>query len=317
MKPMDLWVSSRAKDGGIYRVRYDKDGITPVFFTPAPYPSYFVREGQKLFLLCNVAMGGAESDILTSFDLEDGDILGTRGRDFQTKGISSCHLCAWKGEIYVTSYVSGNLFKTPDCYLYHTGSGPHPNQASPHPHCVCPKPDGKYLLVADLGTDRITLYTPDLREVSFASVPSGHGARHLTFMGENTLFCVNELASTVTVFFYENGKLAPVQTVSTLPKGYSGESYAGAIRASEGKIYVSNRGHNSVAQLVFSGGKLSLSALCSCGGDFPRDIYVCGENIFCANQNSDNLTLLKVKGENLSLTDASLALRCPMCILSL
>ena len=68
------------------------------------------------------------------------------------------------------------------------------------------------------------------------------------------MYSIQEEASTVAFFLYyaETGALAPQQTVSTLPDGFTGTNFCSEIMMSrDGRfLYAANRLHNSIA--VFS-----------------------------------------------------------------
>ncbi|HEY1025672.1 MAG TPA: lactonase family protein, partial [Sphingobacteriaceae bacterium] len=72
--------------------------------------------------------------------------------------------------------------------IQHIGSGPNKaRQEKPHVHMTMLSPDEKFLLVNDLGTDRITIYKYNafneqpLTSHSSMQVKAGSGPRHLTF----------------------------------------------------------------------------------------------------------------------------------------
>jgi 6-phosphogluconolactonase len=76
-----------------------------------------------------------------------------------------------------------------------------------------------------------------------------------------------------------------------LPKNFDGESTAAAIRMRDGKVYISNRGHNSVSEVEFENEKLSLIKTIDCGGSSPRDFDFVDKFMICTNENSDNVTV--------------------------
>lgn len=88
--------------------------------------------------------------------------------------------------------------------------GPIPDrQDAPHPHEALLDPTGQFLLVPDLGSDLIRLYSVDEGELTFteleplAAVP-GSGPRHGVFLvtddGTTYFYLASELANTVTGF---------------------------------------------------------------------------------------------------------------------
>lgn len=85
-------------------------------------------------------------------------------------------------------------------------------------------------------------------------------------------------------------------------------------------LYVSNRGHDSIAVFSIHPGDGSLTALewVPSGGKAPRHFVIdpTGEWLFAANQGSDNISLLRIdpKSGRLTPTDRSLAVISPVCI---
>ncbi|WP_144530081.1 beta-propeller fold lactonase family protein, partial [Peribacillus simplex] len=79
----------------------------------------------------------------------------------------------------------------------------------------------------------------------------GVGPRHLAFHpGGGYAYVINELNSSVTTLRYssEDGRLTPLETISTLPSDFEGESSCAEIAvSSDGRtVYGSNRGHDSI-----------------------------------------------------------------------
>src|SRR5262249_40588481 len=118
--------------------------------------------------------------------------------------------------------------------IEYQGSGPREEQEAAHPHMISPSPDGRFILVTDLGNDQVLVYRLDTttRQLVWndqgpATVKEapGSGPRHFAFAPHGrTLYAINELASTVTVYDYEpeRGELRERQTVTTLPEGIDG-----------------------------------------------------------------------------------------------
>ena len=140
------------------------------------------------------------------------------------------------------------------------------------------------VLACDLGLDKVFLYQLDADKA--ALVPNdppwtlakpGAGPRHLAFHPNGRLlFVINEMGSSLTSYAYEpkHGALHGIQTLSTLPEGYTADNISAEVRVHpSGKfVYASNRGHNSIA--VFSvqptSGKLALIEFQPSGGKTPR-----------------------------------------------
>jgi 6-phosphogluconolactonase len=212
------------------------------------------------------------------------------------------------------------------------GSGPHPNQGSPHAHQIMVDAANQYALAADLGTDRVMIYRFDATlgklnastQASFSTKP-GAGPRHFAFHpGGRFVFVINELNSTITSLAYDpaRGTLTEVQTASALPAGYTGTSYCAEVRVSpDGKfLYGSNRGHDSIVVFAIDSlGKLTLVQHASTQGKWPRDFILdpTGTYLLVANQNSNNIASFKrdaVTGR-LTAISPSLTLTAPTSLL--
>lgn len=313
----DLYVAACLPDGGIYRFCMEGDAVHLCGVTPADRPMYLMLQGQTMYALLRQPFAPAAESGLAGCRVAPDGSLGALSAPQTTKGEVACHLCALDGSIYCVNYSSGSVIGMPDTLVTHTGHSIHPDrQAMPHPHYICPTPDGAYLCVADLGLDRLLVYDRQLRLVSSAAVPAGHGARHLAFAADGrTAFCVNELASTVTAFSYEAGQFTPLSTVCALPEDFSGESTAAAIRVDGSEIFVSHRGHNSIARLTYADGQWGGCSWTNCGGRTPRDFALAGEYLICANQDSDNVVVFRRTGAALiKLTE--FAVPAPVCVLA-
>ena len=184
--------------------------------------------------------------------------------------------------------------------LRHEGRGfSSPRQDSAHAHCVQFAPDGKYLFAVDLGLDEVKAYDPDaLAEIAGKTlhVAPGHGPRHLVFHPSGAWAAIDfELANRVALYRYGDGETAcaarpPFEecaNLSTLPEDYSGHSQCAAVKFSEdgGELYVSNRGHDSLAVFTVDtvAGTLARRGVLPLGGSFPRDFaFAPGGNLLVA-----------------------------------
>ncbi|RNI31479.1 lactonase family protein [Rufibacter latericius] len=199
----------------------------------------------------------------------------------------------------------------------HQGKGPRPQQDAAHAHCILPDPENNFALAVDLGIDQIISYRLNksdgkLERQSVFTAKSGAGPRHLTFHPKNKRFAyvINELNSTLTTFTYnpDNGTLTEVETVPTLPVGYTGENACADIHVSaDGKfLYGSNRGHNSI--VVFSinqdTNKLTLVQHMATQVNWPRNFTFSpsGRTMLVANQKSNSITTYKVDAQTGKLT---------------
>ncbi|RDE06493.1 lactonase family protein [Sphingomonas aracearum] len=181
------------------------------------------------------------------------------------------------------------------------GSGPsRERQEGPHAHWVGFGADRR-LYAVDLGADRILAFADPARggleaPATVFSAPPGSGPRQLAFHPALPLaFLVSELASTLTVLERdEAGLLHARQTISTLPPGTAGESLGGAIALSAdgGRLWVSNRGHDSVAAFAIDDGKARLVGHAPSGGSSPRFLLQHEDCLFVAHEKSGGVTVL-------------------------
>ena len=215
----------------------------------------------------------------------------------------------------------------------HTGSGPNADrQEGPHPHCALASPDNRFVLVADLGIDRIVVYAFDaatgaLRPGPAPFVPTapGDGPRHLVFAPSGRfVYVTNELASSVGVYAWDatTGALSHVQTASTVPGGSHPDNTCSDIAiSSDGRfVYAANRGDDSIAAFAVdsASGRLSAIGHASVQGRTPRQFTLdfTGRFLLVANQNSDELVVLARDPATGLLHDSGQrgAVATPMCV---
>lgn len=184
----------------------------------------------------------------------------------------------------------------------HQGNGPRPEQGSAHVHYTDLTPDNR-LVVVDLGCDEVYTYDVSaqgkLSQVSVLKMEAGFGPRHIVFAPNGQYaYLAGELSSQLAVLKYDQatGSFEVLQIVKTIPETWTQHNGAAAIRISnDGKfVYLSNRGHNSLAVFAVKADHLvefvEYADVC---GDFPRDFDLDPSQKFVVvtNQNTDNATL--------------------------
>jgi 6-phosphogluconolactonase len=230
-----------------------------------------------------------------------------------------CHLQFDRTDrwLFVANYGSGSISVYPlqadgslgemSDHVQHSGSGANKQrQAGPHAHSVTLSPDNQFALVADLGLDQIVTYkfdsnTGKLSRQGEARTRPGAGPRHLAFHPNGRwLYADNELDSTVTLFDYvaTSGTLVERQNLSTIPADSPENGVADIHLTPNGKrLYVSNRGHNSLAVYDIGGdGRMTLVSIPNCGGNWPRNFALSpnGKFVLVANQYSNEVCVLPV-----------------------
>ncbi len=210
----------------------------------------------------------------------------------------------------------------------HKGSSSHPRrQTSPHPHSIVLDSAGKYAFVADLGLDQIRSYRFDSvagtltpNSPPFIAVAPGSGPRHFIF-GPLEKFAYGnlELTSEVAVFSYDptKGRLKILQTISTLPNDFSGNNAnAGICITPEGSfLYVSNRGHNSIAMFSVDRdtGKLTSLGSESTRGDVPQAISIdpTGRYLIVTDKRAGHVRVFEINKKTGKLTYTGSSLNIP------
>ena len=233
------------------------------------------------------------------------------------KGGGPCHLAVDStGRLLLAAnYGSGSVTAFPvrpdgslgpaSSVVQHQGSGPNERrQKGPHAHGVHLAPSG-LVYVPDLGADRVFIHRVDAlagrlaRDAAPAAEASpGAGPRHLDFhpSGRFAYVC-NELDLTVAAYAVDSGSgsLKALHSLPTLPEAAprAGASTAGIYVHPSGKsLYVSNRGHNSIAVFGIEGdGRLALLGHQLGVPAKPRGFGIspCGKWLVCAGQDSGTL----------------------------
>jgi 6-phosphogluconolactonase (cycloisomerase 2 family) len=189
---------------------------------------------------------------------------------------------------------------------------------APHAHMIAPDPQNQFVLATDLGQDRIYVYrfnagTGRLLPTSgapFVALPSGDGPRHFAFHPNgHWLYAIQEEASNLVFFRYDpvTGSLAAQQTVSTLPPGFAGTSFASEVLISpNGKfLYAANRLHDTIAVFALDvDGGLKRIGETSTMGDYPGQCRIdpTGHFFYACNRRSDSITSFRIQAETGLLT---------------
>jgi 6-phosphogluconolactonase len=215
--------------------------------------------------------------------------------------------------------------------IRHEGRGTHPTrQDKSHVHSVTLSPDNRFVLVADLGLDRVFSYALDPTTASltpanppYVATAAGAGPRHFKFSCDGRHgYVINELNSTITVFDYEarTGALAAKQSISTLPPDCKAQNITAEVRVHpNGRfVYGSNRGDDSIA--VFSAqessGELTRIEIVKTGGKTPRNFALSpdGKWLVCGHQDTPVLTVFRVDASTGRLTRMESAANVPACV---
>ena len=336
---------------GIHLVRLDARtgalGLT-TSVDAGPEPSFIALHpnGRVLYAVNEVMeRGGIATGSLRAFAIA-GDAGELTLLDEQlSEGSAPCYvsLDAAGRVALVANYMGGNVAVLPiqpdgslasaSHVVQHIGTGPDAaRQEAAHAHCAMVDPSNRFVLAADLGVDRVLVYRLDAEagslrhlETADAVMRPGSGPRHLAFHPTRPLvYVANELDSTVTTLSFDSpsGKLSALDTRSTLPSGWTGTNYPADIHvASSGRsLYVSNRGHNSIAvfRLAESTGVPTFEQATSTEGDWPRNFALDPTErwLLVANQRSDSIIVFARDPESgrLTPTRQRMSVPSPVCL---
>lgn len=280
---------------------------------------------------------------ITAFRISDDGSLQDLGT-VMSGSQGPCHLVLHPNGnlLFVSNYSGGGISvlscnqdgSLKECLLtipHHGSSINTLRQQEPHPHSVNLSQDGKYLYVPDLGIDKIICYQVEedekiLKECGQVIMAPGAGPRHFCFHPTGRVaYVINELASTITALAFdrENSDLQHMQTISTLPKDFKGETATAHILAHpNGRfLYGSNRGHDSIAVFAIGGdGRIKLIGTEPTLGKTPRNFTITGNGKFLivANQDSNSVRTFFIDLDTglLRPTGSLVEVPSPVCVLS-
>lgn len=346
----DLYIGTYT-DGesrGIYRYRLNTDtGAlgSGALLAEADNPSFltFNADGSHLYAVNELTLyEGHPSGAVSAYAVDESSGGLTFLNQQSSRGGAPCHLSmdASGKWVLVANYVGGNVAVLPvasdgrlgeaTAVLQHEGQGGHPRQEGPHAHAITPDPSGAFAFVADLGLDQIYAYRLDtdagqLKPHRSVSLAPGAGPRHFAFHPNGRqAYVINELNSTLTVLDYtpEEGRLAAVQTVPTIPGDYTGENYCADVHLTpDGRfLYGSNRGHDSIAVFAVEAqtGRVTPRGHTSTEGNWPRNFVIdpSGTFLLVANQRSSTVVTLRINPETGALlsTGQITGVPAPVCL---
>ncbi len=317
--------TTKTNSKGIYAYRYD--GVTGKLSSlgiageSADSSFVAVHPSGKFLYAVNEA---GKSSMVSAFALEAKTGNLTLLNQLPALGEDPCYISFDKTGKYalVANYTSGNVVVFPiladgklgehTALVQDSGTlGPNKErQEGPHAHWIETSPDNRFALVSDLGLDEVLVYkfnavkgTLSPNQPPYVRLKQGSGPRHIAIRpGGKFVYVVSELNSTVTAFRFnaKTGSLHELQTVTTLPKDFSGRNDTAeiAVHPSGKFLYASNRGHESIAVFAIHStkGTLTFVANVPTGGKEPRHFAIDpgGNYLLAENQLSNNIVVFKI-----------------------
>jgi len=332
-----LYVGTSTGQGsqGIYRTTFDaRSGALaePVLVAELQNPTFQACDSEGTRLL---SIGETSSGKLFGFHVTPEGLTQTGTRSSAGRG--PCHVAMDPSGHWavVSNYGSGTVASYP---VRDNGApGPAVSQiqwpGTPRAHSATFSADGRWVIFADLGNDRLWVYAFDTETGVLTPAPtpwvdteSGAGPRHTTFHPSGRFFYVaNELNSTVSFYLWanEDGTLTEQQTLDLMARVYEGRRSTADIHVSpDGRfLYVSNRGDaNSITIYAIdqATGRLTRVAMQACGGRHPRNFTIdpTGRYLLVANRDTDNIVVFRRDQETgqLESTGQALTISRPMCL---
>jgi 6-phosphogluconolactonase len=350
-----MYVGTYTEEGstskGIYVYRYDPGNaqLTSIgLAAQTTNPSFLAVHPNHRFLYAvneianykNQKSGG-----VSAFAIDGATGRLTLLNEVASGGADPCYITVDKtGKfVLVANYTGGSVSVFPvlqdgslgeaSAFVQHTGHGTNPKrQEAPHAHSIDLSPDDRFAIVDDLGLDETLVYKFDsakgsltLNDPPFTKADDGAGPRHFALHPNGKFaYVIHEMGSTVSVFDYDvtGGVLHPLQTVSTIPRGFTAQNDDAEIEVHpSGKfLYASNRGHDSIAVFAIdpNKGTLTLIEYVPTKGQSPRhfEIDPSGSLLFAENEKSDDIVIFRIdlRSGRLTATGKVLDVSQPVCV---
>ena len=280
-------------------------------------PAFAIRRGKYIYVCCESINDG----YILTINSETKEIVKT----VSSCGKSSCYLQVdpndkyiininyWDSIISVHPIVDDILQEAsqiivPNCENKIVTQKDHleDRQKTSHHHSCAFYNDDLY--VPDLGTDRIDIYSytnGNLKFKDFIQLPRKSGPRYILFLNDY-LYIINELSSSISVIKM-NPTPEAVQNISTIPNKENIKNTCGTIKIStNGYIYASNRGNNSIAIFkILENNLLELKNIQSTFGETPRHFEINNDSskLYVANQDTNKVVVFKIIEDKLKILD--------------
>lgn len=314
---------------GIYAYRFDaKTGkLAPLgLMAETPSPSFLAMHpnGKYLYAVNEVdKYQGKSSGSVSAFAVDRASGKLTLLNTVSSGSAGPCHILVdHTGKTVLVANYAGGSFASlpvmadgklgePASVIKEQGSSVNKErQSEPHGHSVNLPKNNKFVLAADLGTDKVMVFRLDAanaklsaNDPAFATVKAGAGPRHLVIAPDQKhVYVLNEMGSSVSAYEFnaETGAMKKMGIVSALPADFKGQSSGAEIQIdSRGKyVYTSNRGHDSIAVFAVDPKTAGLTLVqnASTGGKTPRGFVLdpSGDWLVAGNQDSNSITVFKV-----------------------
>lgn len=273
-------------------------GPASIAISPNKKFLYVSQRTAKTFSSYSINQGTGALTFISSITALDNPV--NIATDNTGRFLLSAYYAASQAAIYEIDTVTGVINGTPLTSFATAGI---------NPHAIKTDPSNQFLYITNMTGNLIQQFsfnetTGAITPLTPATVtPSGtDGPRHFVYHGsKNILYVANELSNTVTVYNYNtsSGLLTELQKLTTLPAGYVLATKVADVHITPDNkfLYVSNRGHNSLAAFTID----SSTGLLSANGFYPTqatprafDIDPTGKYLYAAGEGSGNMSYYEI-----------------------
>lgn len=332
---LSLWMGScaRGNKDGIFHSVFDPatgHATEPTLAADTRQPSFFctMPDSKGRLILYSVNELGSGDGNVSAFLVNNTAGKLTLINHVSAQGAAPCYISARPSTrtLYTANYNGGSisvfhaapdgsisaLVQKIDLHQPLFGKpGPNIRQGTSHPHSTTLSPDGRYVIVNDLGDDKIDIFRIlpggklDANNPLLVDLAPETGPRHVAFHPNgHWVYGVNELANTLQQYSWLEGQLNPLaENISTMqpdgPAPVPGEPLTAAEVAisPDGRfLYACTRGDDSLTVFEIAGdGELTFRQRIGSGGKIPRQFTLdpTGNWIVCCNNNSPAVTIFQ------------------------
>lgn len=289
-------------------------------------PSYLAHNGKFLYAVSETNGEQTPGQVVAiSYDANGMSVINR----VKSNGDDPCYINLWGDKAVVSNYSGGNfsiynigtngsLYEALQVVDHQGSSVNDKRQQAPHVHSARFGAKGKQLLVADLGTDRLSVYPiakgqADVANANHFKVTPGSGPRHFDFHPTKPyIYLLNEMSGDILVFTEnKNRELVQIQQVKNSmlkpQNNVSGIASADIHITPNGKfLYASHRGLEDCITVysIAKDGTLNQTSQQSTMGFNPRNFVISpnGRYLLVANQSSNEIVVMNINQENGALT---------------
>ncbi|MGD0962848.1 MAG: lactonase family protein [Candidatus Acidiferrales bacterium] len=323
---------------GIYGFRFSPStgAVVPLgLLAETANPSWLVATPNQRFLYSTNEHPGKTQpgNTITAYAIDRKSGKLTFLNRVSAKGVGPCHLALDRtGKILIAAnFGSGSIVTfripsdgrlgEPSGFMQDHGSSIDPvRQGGPHAHGTVTSPDNRFVMVADLGADRIFAYrlnhstgVLEPNDTPAAILPPGRAPRHMAFHPNGKfMYMVSDKGLTTFAYDAARGRLKELQTLA-LPEGSSGQSTYSEVQVDRAGrfVYDANRKDASIGVFAVDPGTGTLTTIqrIPTGGETPRSFSLdpAGAYLISANEGSDSVTVFRVDSATGRVTPAGQA----------